>query len=205
MLIILHFTIIFFYLFFFYCYGDHRDLHVLTHSFPTQRSSDLGFGVHATEQAESAGGIQKVVAGVVAKLADQTADEISVARLVEIAAAEAGFVGRDQFGAIGPGPALLPDRRRFPRDAAGKQRGIALEGGIVAPPRFQGQKDGAIALAGIGAAEGSADRLFLGAEYAGETQRAFGRKQVAMLPCALQAEALAGAEAGDRKSTRLNS
>src|SRR3546814_7956312 len=25
----------------FYCYGDHRDLHVLTHSFPTRRSSDL--------------------------------------------------------------------------------------------------------------------------------------------------------------------
>src|SRR3546814_2151057 len=26
---------------FFYRYGDHRDLHVLTHSFPTRRSSDL--------------------------------------------------------------------------------------------------------------------------------------------------------------------
>src|SRR3546814_14981195 len=25
----------------FYRYGDHRDLHVLTHSFPTRRSSDL--------------------------------------------------------------------------------------------------------------------------------------------------------------------
>src|SRR3546814_21123992 len=25
----------------FYCYGDHRYLHVLTHSFPTRRSSDL--------------------------------------------------------------------------------------------------------------------------------------------------------------------
>src|SRR3546814_13707383 len=25
----------------FSCYGDHRDLHVLTHSFPTRRSSDL--------------------------------------------------------------------------------------------------------------------------------------------------------------------
>src|SRR3546814_12470107 len=25
----------------FYGYGDHRDLHVLTHSFPTRRSSDL--------------------------------------------------------------------------------------------------------------------------------------------------------------------
>src|SRR6056297_1318826 len=27
--------------FFFKCYGDHRYLHVLTHSFPTRRSSDL--------------------------------------------------------------------------------------------------------------------------------------------------------------------
>src|SRR3546814_21007567 len=27
--------------FFFSRYGDHRDLHVLTHSFPTRRSSDL--------------------------------------------------------------------------------------------------------------------------------------------------------------------
>src|SRR3546814_11559465 len=27
--------------FFFYVYGDHRTLHVLTHSFPTRRSSDL--------------------------------------------------------------------------------------------------------------------------------------------------------------------
>src|SRR3546814_8352013 len=28
-------------IFFFEGYGDHRDLHVLTHSFPTRRSSDL--------------------------------------------------------------------------------------------------------------------------------------------------------------------
>src|SRR3546814_18394446 len=31
----------FFFRFFFYGYGDHRDLHVLTHSFPTRRSSYL--------------------------------------------------------------------------------------------------------------------------------------------------------------------
>src|SRR6059036_828578 len=30
-----------FFLFFFYCYGHHRDLHNLRHSFPTRRSSDL--------------------------------------------------------------------------------------------------------------------------------------------------------------------
>src|SRR3546814_9682968 len=28
-------------MFFGECYGDHRDLHVLTHSFPTRRASDL--------------------------------------------------------------------------------------------------------------------------------------------------------------------
>src|SRR3546814_14095961 len=27
---------------FLYCYGNHRDLHLLTHSFPTRRSSVLG-------------------------------------------------------------------------------------------------------------------------------------------------------------------
>src|SRR3546814_17579479 len=30
-----------FYVLFFECYGSHRDLHVLTRSFPTRRSSDL--------------------------------------------------------------------------------------------------------------------------------------------------------------------
>src|SRR5690606_41912137 len=36
--------------FFFYCYGDHRDLH----SFPTRRSSDLVFGVVFSTRVESA-------------------------------------------------------------------------------------------------------------------------------------------------------
>src|SRR3546814_11249122 len=34
-------------LFFFYLYGDHRALHVLTHSFPTRRSSVLLEGIAA--------------------------------------------------------------------------------------------------------------------------------------------------------------
>src|SRR3546814_10123613 len=33
-------------LFFFECYGDHRDRHVLTHSFPTRHSSDLSCRSH---------------------------------------------------------------------------------------------------------------------------------------------------------------
>src|SRR3546814_10536166 len=32
------------FVFFFYCAGDPRDLHVLTHSFPTRRSSDRRLG-----------------------------------------------------------------------------------------------------------------------------------------------------------------
>src|SRR5699024_12694890 len=42
------------FLFFFYCYGDHRDLH----SFPTRRSSDLGAEyrpVHAEHGADERG------------------------------------------------------------------------------------------------------------------------------------------------------
>src|SRR3546814_19565442 len=35
--------------FFFEGYGDHRDLHVLTHSFPTRRSSDLQLEVTLPE------------------------------------------------------------------------------------------------------------------------------------------------------------
>src|SRR3546814_5435830 len=38
----LYFCYSFFY-FFFECDGDHRDLHVLTHSVPTRRSSDLAW------------------------------------------------------------------------------------------------------------------------------------------------------------------
>src|SRR3546814_20629084 len=33
-------------IFFFSCYGCHLDLHVLTHSFPTRRSSDLERAAH---------------------------------------------------------------------------------------------------------------------------------------------------------------
>src|SRR3546814_10962354 len=52
---------IFFCFFFFYGYGDHRDLHVLTHSFPTRRSSDLTMplpqtlGIKAWQLEERAG------------------------------------------------------------------------------------------------------------------------------------------------------
>src|SRR3546814_16755710 len=36
------------YVIFFYRYGDHRDLHVLTHSFPTRRSSALHYALEVS-------------------------------------------------------------------------------------------------------------------------------------------------------------
>src|SRR3546814_1424314 len=38
--------------FFFYGYGYHRDLHVLTHSFPTRRSSDLQLDLRFDKRAK---------------------------------------------------------------------------------------------------------------------------------------------------------
>src|SRR3546814_18029381 len=43
---------------FFYGYGDHRDLHVLTHAFPTRRSSDLAYSgpvVHVLDASRAVG------------------------------------------------------------------------------------------------------------------------------------------------------
>src|SRR6056297_539602 len=56
----------FYFFFFFYWYGAHRDLHVLTHSFPTRRSSDLArqrlhqglAGEIVAHVAEAAGGVE---------------------------------------------------------------------------------------------------------------------------------------------------
>src|SRR3546814_19650096 len=41
-----------FVVFFFSCYGDHRDLHVLTTSFPTRRASDLEYSAGRLMQRE---------------------------------------------------------------------------------------------------------------------------------------------------------
>src|SRR3546814_16021739 len=48
-------------MFFFYVTGDHRDLHVLTHSYPTRRSSDLACTLDADSDGEG-----KDVSGVLA-------------------------------------------------------------------------------------------------------------------------------------------
>src|SRR3546814_14608361 len=45
------------YIFFFHCSCDHRDLHVLTHAFPTRRASDLRPHRQAPRILQRAGGI----------------------------------------------------------------------------------------------------------------------------------------------------
>src|SRR3546814_20918692 len=49
--------------FFLYGYGDHRDLHVLTHSYPTRRSSDLSLA--GQDQSLSINGLEIVAAALV--------------------------------------------------------------------------------------------------------------------------------------------
>src|SRR3546814_13265783 len=71
------FYILFFYVikyynvyFFFYCYGHHRVLHVLTHSSPTRRSSDLGAALLQGAQSVQPHGVEaleNVVALAVAR------------------------------------------------------------------------------------------------------------------------------------------
>src|SRR3546814_5551607 len=48
--------------FFFYRDGDHRDLHVLTHSCPTRRSSDLSFSTAAAGCASGLSARASVIA-----------------------------------------------------------------------------------------------------------------------------------------------
>src|SRR3546814_10724234 len=45
-----------FFFFFFQCYGEHRDLHVLTHSVPTRRLSDLARPISQGRKARNASG-----------------------------------------------------------------------------------------------------------------------------------------------------
>src|SRR3546814_12360827 len=47
--------VIFMFIFIFKVYADHRDLHVLTHSFPTRRSSDLSPSISPLELAGGVG------------------------------------------------------------------------------------------------------------------------------------------------------
>ncbi len=95
------------------------------------------------------------------------------------------LVGGDELGAERPGPALLPDRRGFSRDQPLEPRRIAPEAGIIAAAGFDQRQHRAVPLPGIGAAERKVDRLLLRSRDRRGAKRALGRKQVAMLPRAL--------------------
>src|SRR3546814_4857554 len=78
-------------MFFFECYGHHRDLHVRTHSFPTRRSSDLrqelmksigGNAKAITEYLKASKGTKEEAAAAAAKIGE-LANEIPEAFKVE--------------------------------------------------------------------------------------------------------------------------
>src|SRR5947209_15270204 len=58
------------FLFFFYCYGDHRDLH----SFPTRRSSDLGVSVGIALVADGLGTGMALVAAALVRSEEHTSE-----------------------------------------------------------------------------------------------------------------------------------
>src|SRR3546814_16550130 len=108
--------------FFVYAYGDHRDLPVLTHSFPTRRSSDLspfglsghhalitgggsGLGRAATRCMREAGAAVTIVGTDAAKLARARAELGDVSAMAfDVTAVEAaeGFAARvaDRHGPV---------------------------------------------------------------------------------------------------------
>ena len=70
------------------------------------------------------------------------------------------LVRGDELGAIGIGPSLLPDRRRFPRDQAVEPREIAVIGLEFLAVRLRLDEDCPVPLPGIAALERDAERLF---------------------------------------------
>src|SRR3546814_10051914 len=80
--------------FFFSGYGDHRDLHVLTHSFPTRRSSDLD--AHAA----------RIEGGVGAAVDD---DAVVPGQLDEVAVAPDARIGLEVGGAVALVVRVVPE------------------------------------------------------------------------------------------------
>src|SRR3546814_20459244 len=96
--------------FFFYCPGAHRYLHVLTHSFPTRRSSDLTVGtmhqVVDTSQVDSSfTHLHRV--RVPARVARHALDGIQ--RLM-VALSDACIVPAEPFATAVPGTNVIPPR-----------------------------------------------------------------------------------------------
>src|SRR3546814_17120929 len=80
-------------MFFFVSNGDHRELHVLTHSFPTRRSSDLSFGyLPADGNAAEGGGCVYRATDARARLQDADRDAARTRRLLPRRGLSSGFL-----------------------------------------------------------------------------------------------------------------
>src|SRR5205085_3723272 len=153
------------------------------------------FRIGPAEDPEALGRVQEAVRSVVTELPGQPGEEEGVGE-ADLRLALLALIGRDDLGAVGPGPFLLPDRSRFARDRPGQPDRVTGEGREIAPPRLGLDQHGPVALPGIGAAELGPDRLFLGPRNGGEAKRSLRREHVAVLPRPFEADALAGREAG---------
>src|SRR3546814_7151835 len=87
------------YVWLFYGFGDHRDLHVLTHSFPTRRSADRSGVLGAAGALLGAGGDAGAALGdaVDFAVAAQCAEALGITSVLNAATVEYAKV-RQQFG-----------------------------------------------------------------------------------------------------------
>src|SRR3546814_11413455 len=127
--------------FFFSGYGDHRDLHVLTHSFPTRRSSDLdahaariegGVGAAVDDDAVVPGQLDEVAVAPDARIGLEVGGAVAlVVRVVPEADRHAGKgLHADQLALLAghrPAPVVV-DRYRHAEAAALDERKRVVEG-----------------------------------------------------------------------------
>src|SRR3546814_20622937 len=111
-------------LFFFTRYGDHRDLHVLTRSFPTRRSSEIGAG---------SGMIRRLAfAGLALFAATQVSGEDMIPP--DLAAEVNPFIGTTNGGNVYPGAtmpfgmvAFSPEATPLPGRSRSEERRVGKE------------------------------------------------------------------------------
>ena len=77
-------------------------------------------GADPAAQAKAAAGVEQAVAAVITEAERQRRDQERARVLDAVAAEHAAFVGREQLGAVCPGPLLLPDEVALPLDIAGE-------------------------------------------------------------------------------------
>ena len=157
-----------------------------------QRAFRLGQG----GKTEPARGIKQTVCGIPADLAGQPGDRIVAPDQPPQRGIKGAFRRTDQLRAVGVGQAFLPDRRRIVTDPARQSSGIGRKGIGIGVVKLGRQFEGAVALAGVGAAESRTQPLLLRAGQPADDQRAFRPEQVAVRPAGLHPETFARAITG---------